>query len=174
MAEELVDRESVHGELDQAVTVLHQLLAGASPAGLRRATDGTRWTNEQMLFHMLFGYLIVRTLLPMVQAFSRLPPTVSKAFARVLDASSAPFHVVNYLGSCGGAVVFNHDRMGLVADRVIAGLHRRLDAESEAALRRGMHFPPRWDPYFQDWMTVADVYRYATQHFDAHRAQLTL
>lgn len=174
MAEELVDRESIHRELDQAVTVLRQLLADASPAGLRQGTDGTRWTNEQLLFHMLFGYLIARTLLPMVRAFSRLPPTVSEEFARALDASSALFHVVNYLGSCGGALVYNHDRIGSKADRVIAGLHRRLDAESEADLRRGMHFPPRWDPYFQDWMTVADVYRYATQHFQAHRGQLTL
>ncbi|WP_411283295.1 DinB family protein [Lapillicoccus sp.] len=174
MAEELVDRESIHRDLDQAVTVLHQLLADASPADLRRRTEGTRWTNEQLLFHMLFGYLVVRTLLPMVRAFSNLPNSVSRGFARTLNASSAPFHVVNYLGSCGGALVFNHDRMGAKADRVIAGLQRRLDAESEADLRRGMHFPQQWDPYFQDWMTVTDVYRYAGLHFDAHRDQLTL
>ncbi len=174
MIEEPVDRGSIHRDLDQAVTVLHQLLADASPTDLRRKTDGTRWSNEQLLFHMLFGYLVVRTLLPMVRAFARLPPSVSEGLARVLNASSAPFHVVNYLGSCGGALVFNRDRMGAQADRVVAGLHRRLDSESEADLRRGMHFPLRWDPYFQDWMTVADVYRYATLHFDAHREQLTL
>ena len=31
-----------------------------------------------------------------------------------------------------------------------------------------------WDPYFRDYMTLADVYHYATQHFDFHRRQLTL
>jgi hypothetical protein len=36
------------------------------------------------------------------------------------------------------------------------------------------HFPPAWDPYFRDVMTVADVYHYGTQHFEYHRQQLTL
>jgi hypothetical protein len=31
-----------------------------------------------------------------------------------------------------------------------------------------------WDPYFKDMMTLGDVYHYGTQHFDHHRAQLTL
>ena len=34
-----------------------------------------------------------------------------------------------------------------------------------------MHFPVGWDPYFKDVMTVADVYRYPTQHYDHHRRQ---
>ncbi len=37
-----------------------------------------------------------------------------------------------------------------------------------------MHFPTRWDPFFQDHMTLADVYRFAGQHFDFHARQLTL
>ena len=28
---------------------------------LTHASNGTRWTNRELLFHMLFGYLIVRT-----------------------------------------------------------------------------------------------------------------
>jgi len=37
-----------------------------------------------------------------------------------------------------------------------------------------MHFPVGWDPYFNDYMTLRDVYDYATQHYDHHRRQLTL
>jgi hypothetical protein len=37
-----------------------------------------------------------------------------------------------------------------------------------------MHYPTRWDPFFQDRMTLADVYRFPTQHYDFHRRQLTL
>ena len=37
-----------------------------------------------------------------------------------------------------------------------------------------MHFPVRWDPFFTTTMTLADVYHYGTQHYDFHRAQLTL
>ena len=53
-------------------------------------------------------------------------------------------------------------------------LHHRLDAETEGSLDRRMHFPVQWDPYFADMMTLADVYHYGTQHYDFHRAQLTL
>lgn len=58
-------------------------------------------------------------------------------------------------------------------DHVIAKLHRRLDAESDADLARGMHYPTRWDPFFTDYMTLADLYRFPTRHFDFHRRQLT-
>jgi hypothetical protein len=57
---------------------------------------------------------------------------------------------------------------------VIAKSHRRLDAESDVGLARGMHYPTRWDPFFADYMTLVDVYRFPTQHFDFHRRQLTL
>jgi len=62
----------------------------------------------------------------------------------------------------------------ILFDRVIAALQRRLDAESDTDLARGMRYPTRWDPFFQDYMTLADLYRFPTQHFDFHRRQLTL
>jgi len=51
-----------------------------------------------------------------------------------------------------------------------------LDAGRQTAQRlsRGMHYPTRWDPYFKDFMTLADLYRYPTQHFDHHDRQLSL
>jgi hypothetical protein len=36
-----------------------------------------------------------------------------------------------------------------------------------------MHFPPGWDPFFEETMTLAEVYHYATQHFDFHKSQLS-
>jgi hypothetical protein len=167
-------RQDIAGELEQARLTFHRLLDQASAADLRRSSRGTRWSNEQLLFHMLFGYLIVRALRPLVKGFARLPPGVSRGYAALLNAARRPFHAVNYWGSCGGARVFRGDRMGRAMDRVIASLQRRLSGESEAALARRMHFPTRWDPFFTDSMTLLDVYHYATQHFDYHRAQLTL
>ncbi|MFF4550531.1 hypothetical protein [Streptomyces sp. NPDC001435] len=64
--------------------------------------------------------------------------------------------------------------MGSAFDRVIAGLHHRLEAEREADLALAMHYPTGWDPFFRDVMTIAYFYRYPTQHFDFHRRQLTL
>ena len=37
-----------------------------------------------------------------------------------------------------------------------------------------MHFPVGWDPDFKDFMTLLEVYHYATQHHHHHRRQLTL
>jgi len=173
-AQAAVDRTSIHQNMERARATFHQLLDQAAGSDLGRGSNGTRWTNEQLLFHMLFGYLIVRALLPLVRVFGRLPDTVGRLFANLLNAANRPFDIVNYLGSCAGAKVFNRRRMGPKLDSVIVFLHRSLDAEAEERLRRAMHFPTRWDPYFEDTMTLADVYQYATQHFDHHRRQLTI
>lgn len=169
-----MDRQSIHEELDRARAEFHALVSGASPEELRRGTAGTRWTNQQLLFHMLLGYLVVRALLGLVRLFGRLPDGFGRRFARLLDAGTRPFHVVNYLGSCGGALVFRGARLTGRFDRTVAALHRHLDRETDAALARGMHFPVGWDPFFAERMSLLDVYHYGTVHFDFHRDQLTL
>ena len=167
-------REEIDAELDRARLDFHHLLATATPPELRQPSDGTKWTNGQLLFHMVFGYLVVRVLLGLVRGFGRLPDGASRAFAATLNAGTRPFHVVNYVGSVGGARVLGRRRMGRVMDRVTASLQASLAAEPERRLARGMHFPTDWDPYFADFMTLCDVYHYPTQHYDHHRRQLTL
>jgi hypothetical protein len=174
MMEGQVSRQSVHEELERARATHHRLVRDASPPALRRRTDGTRWTNRQMLFHMLLGYFVVRTLLPLVRTLGRLPDPVSRVFAMVLNAGTRPFHVVNYLGGCGGGLLFRDRRLLAQMDRTITALHQRLDRETDTSLALRMHFPRGWDPYFTETMSVSDVYHYGTQHFDHHRKQLTL
>ena len=69
-----MNRRDIHAELRRAQTDFHDLVARASAQDLRRRSDGTRWTNRQLLWHMVFGYLIVRTLLPLVHAFALKAP----------------------------------------------------------------------------------------------------
>jgi hypothetical protein len=168
------DRQRIHDELERVRADFRLLVSGATPADLRRSTDGTRWTNQQLLWHMAFGYLVVRRLLPLVRAFGRLPDPLSRTFAAVLNAGARPFHAINYLGSCGGALVFRGPRLSRQLDHTLDLLHRRLDAETEEALARRMHFPASWDPFFAHAMTLEQVYAYGTQHYDFHRSQLTL
>jgi hypothetical protein len=101
----LDDRQAVHDELERVRVDLHHLVTHATAADLRRRTDGTRWTNQQMLWHMAFGYLIVRRWLPLVRLFGQLPDPFGRAFAAVLNAGTRPFHLINYLVSVGGALV---------------------------------------------------------------------
>src|SRR5690606_20505622 len=151
----------------------HGLVDAASAADLRMPTDGTKWTNRQLLFHMLFGFILVRALLPLVKGFGRLPPTFSRVFAATLDAATRPFHVVNYLSALPGGAMVGRRALGKLMDRTLAALRGNLSRESERTLTLSMHFPVGWDPYIEVVMTVEDVYHYPTQHYDHHRRQLT-
>jgi hypothetical protein len=168
-----VDRAAILEEMEQVRQDFHHLLSHATTADLPRPSAGTKRNNQQLLFHMLFGYLIVRALLPLVHLFGRLPGGVSKAFAWILDSVRVPFHLINYLGSCAGARIIPPQRIPSMLDHVIASLERHLQRETGTALRRRMHFPTTWDPFFTDYMTLADVYHYPTQHFRFHQRQLT-
>jgi DinB superfamily len=169
-----MDRAEIVAEMRDAAADFRVLLDGATSRELRSGSSGTKWTNEQLLFHMLFGYLVVRRLLVLVRLLGRLPGGVSRAFAATLNAGTRPFHVVNYVGSLGGARLLGHAGMERLFDRMVNSLAASLLAASEAELARGMHFPTGWDPYFRDYMTLADVYHYATEHYRHHRRQLTL
>jgi hypothetical protein len=169
-----MDRRAVREEMQRAGQTYHRLLDHATVADLRRPSNGTRWTNEQLLFHMLLGYLIVRALLMLARTLGRLPDGASASFARLLDAARTPFDVINYAGSCLGARIIPGSRMEDKLDSVVAALGRRLEREPDSALRRGMHYPTSWDPFFASYMTLYDLYRYPSRHFDFHRRQLTL
>jgi hypothetical protein len=118
------------------------------------------------------GYLVVRALLILVRAFGLLPDRASKAFAWLLNTARRPFHLINYLGSCAGARIIPPARMPGMLDRITAALQGRLQREADAALDRGMRYPTSWDPFFTSYMTLADLYRYPTQHYRYHRQQL--
>ena len=49
------DRSVIAADYARAGRQLRDLVGGANPADLRRRSNGTRWTNEQLLFHMVFG-----------------------------------------------------------------------------------------------------------------------
>lgn len=167
-------KEDITDGYARAARELKVLLDGATPQDLRRGSNGTRWTNEQLLFHMVFGYMVVRALIPLVHVVSRLPKPAGEAFAALLNAATRPFDVVNYWGSRAASTVYDRRRMGRKLDRTLAALSHRLERESEASLSRSMAFPDRWDPFFAPSMTLAEVYRYPTLHFDFHAKQLSL
>ena len=165
---------AIADEIRRARDDFNRLVDNATTADLRKRSNGTKWTNDQLLFHMLFGYLLVRNLLWLIRGFSRLPPGTSRHFAQALNAGTRPFHVINYVGSLGGARVLGHSGMERVMDRVAGSLIHTVETAGDKQLERGMHFPVGWDPYFRDFMTVQDVLHYATQHYEHHRRQLTL
>lgn len=169
-----MDTIEIHSEMDRVRMDFRDLLDTATVRELRLPTDGTKWTNEQLLFHMVFGYLLVRNLLLLVHGFSRLPDGASRTFAATLNAGTRPFHAVNYAGSLGGIRALGYPRTERLMDRTVSALQASLEQATDMELRLSMHFPIGWDPYFKDVMTLRDVYHYPTQHYDHHRRQLTL
>ncbi len=78
---ESVDRAAMAADLERARVSLHELLDGMGAKDFERSSNGTRWTNEQLLFHMVFGCMVVRRLLVLVRMFARLPDGVSRVSA---------------------------------------------------------------------------------------------
>ena len=167
-----MDPRQIDVEMRRAQAEFHQLVTRASPDDLRRLTDGTRWTNRQLLFHMVLGYGVVRTLLPVVRTIGRLGH--SRGFAATLNAGHRPFHWINYVGPRIAARLLTPSATTALLDRTIGSLRRRLVVETERSLALRMHMPTEWDPYFTSTMSVLDVYHFGTRHFDHHRQQLTL
>src|SRR5664279_1169822 len=102
------DKEAVHVELERVRQKFARHVAEMNRDDLQRRSSGTRWTNRQLLFHMLFGYLLVRNLLRMVKTIGRLPRASTKPFAALLNFGTPLFHPINYLGSVVGGMVFTH------------------------------------------------------------------
>jgi hypothetical protein len=123
---------------------------------------------------MVFGYMVVRALLPLVHLISWLPAPVGKAFAALLNAGTRPFDVINYWGSKSAALYINKRRMARKLDTTINAITRSLQRENTTSLSRSMPFPDRWDPFFAPTMTLNNVYAYPTKHFDFHAHQLSL
>jgi len=167
-----MDRAEIDAEMARVQADFAELAGRATDRDLVRRSSGTRWTNRQLLFHLLFGYLIVRTLMPLVHLLGRLG--WSRRFAAILNAVYRPFHVINYLGSWVGGHIVSPASMVTVLAWTLQALRHRLNEESDQSLALSMHFPTDWDPYFRPTMTVRDVYHYGTEHYDHHRSQLTL
>ncbi|MFI1918202.1 DinB family protein [Nocardia sp. NPDC020380] len=174
MSQPKIDREQLVADLERARIDFHQLLDTTADGEWNAPTNGTRWTNEELLFHMVFGYMIAQKLLPLLRIFGRLPTGVGRSYVRFLNTATTPFDVINFYGSRVAARIYNRRRMGAKLDRAIASLQRSLRRDSEADFGRGMPYPDRWDPYFHNYMTLADIYRYPGQHYDHHRKQLTV
>jgi hypothetical protein len=151
-----------------------RIVSTVRPAELDGPTLGTRWTNHQLLFHMVLGQNIALTSIPLFGAFSRLPPGASRAWSAVLEAGSGPYDWVNWAGAVAGARLMGTGAMARMMDRTtrtILGWYDRAGAED---LARGMSVPPSWDPYFSEWMDRRDILEWAPKHYRHHRAQLTL
>jgi hypothetical protein len=54
MPEPIMDGAAVAADLERVRADFHHLVAIATNHDWNKPTSGTRWTNEQLMFHMVF------------------------------------------------------------------------------------------------------------------------
>ena len=165
-------KETIYKELEATRATFHTVLASLSEQDFQKQSLNPGWTNGEILAHMTFGFIIVNTLLPMARLWGRLPRSSSKWFARLLNALTGPFNWINALGARGQGMLFTHKRVGNIFDRVYFSLLNKINSIKDDELERGMYYPNKWDPNFDEFMTLEKLFHYSIAHFNFHLAQI--
>jgi hypothetical protein len=161
-------------ELISARAEFHQLLVALSDEDLNKRSKNKGWTNGEILFHMVLGFLIVDMLLPLVKIFNRLPRVYSKLFAQILNFSTPVFNFCNALGARIGGRIFTRISLEKRFDGVINNLLKKSDRIKSNEWRLGMYYPDKWDGLFDEYMTIEKLFRYPVKHFRFHLKQLII
>ena len=165
-------RETLLADLVGVHTAFHDLLGSLSDADLRQPSRNPGWTNGEVLWHIVFGFVILAALAPLVRFWGRVPRRYSKRFARLLNHATGLLNQVNAWGARGGARVFTRRRIGRRFDRAYAAVLRLVETAGDDEWALGMHYPTRWDHLFHDYMTLEDICRYPIAHFNFHLGQI--
>lgn len=151
----------------------HALLDSFSTTTLKRRSHNPGWSNKEILFHMLLGFIVVSILFPMVKVFARLPNSFSQVFAGLLNLGTPLFNIVNAMGARAGGRIVKTSSLHSQFDRVTQDLVTKAIRLKKNEWEEGMHFPDRWDGLFKKYMTFDDLFRYPLKHFRFHRKQLS-
>jgi hypothetical protein len=168
------NKAMLRAELAATRVAFHAVLNSLSNEQLHKTSANPAWTNKQLLFHIALGFFLLPILIPLGRVFGRLPHPFSKVFALLLNAATWPFNGINALGPHIGGRVLTRRALGTTVDWVYARILRQLDAMSAEELQRGMYYPDKWEPLFRAYMTLEDIVRYPTLHFQSHRQHITM
>jgi hypothetical protein len=134
----------VRADLEWVRDDFDHLVSNVATGDLDAPTNGTKWTNRGLLFHLWFGQRIARSFIPLIGGFSRLPPGASRAWARLLAGVTKPYEWVNYIASAAGGRLVPIQVTRAWMRRDTDALIRWAEQASPADLARGMSVPPRY------------------------------
>jgi len=159
-------------QLASARDSFHSLLDSLSEQDFQKQSLNPGWTNGEIIAHITFGFLVIDVLVPMARVWGRLPRGSSKWFAWLLNALTGPFNWINALGARGQGKVFTHQRIGNIYDRVYFSLIKKANSIKEDEWEHGMYYPSKWDPNFDEFMTLEKLFHYPVKHFNFHLTQI--
>jgi hypothetical protein len=160
--------------LEYVRSSFHDLLDELKEEDLNKPSKNPGWTNNEILAHMLFGFIIVNTLLPPLRIFGRLPEGLTKPFSWLLNSFTRPFNWINGLGARVQGKVFTGERLEKTFDQVIDSLMRKVEKINNNEWRNGMYYPDKWDSNFDEFMTLEKLFNYPIIHFAFHKNQLNI
>jgi hypothetical protein len=165
-------REHLRSDLEAAQQEFYDMVASISEQSWAKPSDNPGWTNGQLLFHVLLGFILVLPLAGIMVFFGHLPAVCSRIFAAILNFSTPLFNRINAVGPRAGASLVG--RAGLINrfDQVHGAILERLDRVRPGDWPLAMHYPTRWDPRFKTPMHIEDLFRYPVEHLRHHRHQL--
>lgn len=82
--------DPVRADLLWIAADFRNIIQGAIAMELNMPSRGTRWTNRQLLFHLALGQNVALSAIPLLGLFSRLPPSASRNWSRLLEAGTGP------------------------------------------------------------------------------------
>jgi DinB superfamily len=165
--------KSIRSELETTRSTFHSLLRSLSEEDLRRPSFNRGWTNGEILAHMLFGFIILKALLPLTRIWGRFPKSSSKPFAKLLNFATRTFNWFNAFGARMQARVFTYNRLEILYDRVYFSLLKSVDSIQDEEWNHGMYYPAKWDSNFSEYMTIEKLFHYPVLHFNFHLTQIS-
>jgi hypothetical protein len=165
-------REHLRCELEAARREFYDMVASISEPWWAKPSHNPGWTNGQLLFHVLLGFILILPLAGLLVFFGHLPAVCSRIFAAILNFSTPLFNRINAVGPRAGARLLG--RAGLIRefDQVHGTILKRLERVRPGDWALAMHYPTRWDPLFTTPMHLEDLFRYPVDHLRHHRHQL--
>jgi hypothetical protein len=79
------------------------MVASISEREWTEPSQNPGWTNGQIVFHILLGFILVVPLARLLVFFGRLPASYSRIFAGILNLSTPLFNRINAMGPRAGA-----------------------------------------------------------------------
>ena len=170
--DDLFSAKKISTLYDSTRDEFHALLESISEEDWNKQSLNSGWSNGEIFAHILFGFIILNALLPMARIWGKLPKATSKPFANFLNFITRPFNWINALGARGQGRVFTYRNVGKIFDKVLSSLLSKANTIHGDEWQTGMYYPAKWDPNFNDFMTLEKLFLYPIAHFKLHQNQI--
>jgi hypothetical protein len=161
--------DMIRTELEKSRAEFHATLNSMTLDTWNKQSRNPAWTNGEVMFHIMFAYMLIPRLWWILKFFTHLPKSYSKVFAAILTFFTPLYHFANKNGPRGGAKIYKLQKLGKKYDKVHKSILRKLNSMKPEDFELGMYYPQGWDKNnFKEYMTMEDLFLWSTLHFKYH------